>query len=191
MLSVETASIGRNGIRFLGNEYFHEALYGLRDKVRIRYSFFDLTQILVYTTRGEYLGSAKLVEPVHPMAKLTGNPVTMDAVKEGIRRKRSLKRQTLKVVKMAKDARQDAVLPWHEIVPTVPRIAEHVEALEAKLAVSHMTVADGIVRSTKTKSNGLYKSDYDKYLALRNKQDLSPDERSWLTEYEARLASYV
>ncbi len=56
MLSVETASIGRNGIRFLGNEYFHEALYGLRDKVRIRYSFFDLSQVLVYTTKGEYLG---------------------------------------------------------------------------------------------------------------------------------------
>ena len=59
MLSVETASIGRNGIRFLGNEYFHEALYGLRDKVRIRYSFFDLSQVLVYTTKGEYLGSAQ------------------------------------------------------------------------------------------------------------------------------------
>jgi len=191
MLSVETASIGRNGIRFLGNEYFHEALYGLREKVRIRYSFFDLSQVLVYTTKGEYLGSAKLVEPVHPMAKLTGNPVTMEAVKEGIRRKRSLKRQTLKVVKMAKDASKDAVLPWHEIVPTVPRIAEHVEALEAKLASNHMTVADGIVRSTKTKSNGLYKSDYDKYLALKRRQDLSLDEGSWLTEYEAKLASYV
>ena len=119
-LSVETASIGRNGIRFLGNEYFHEALYGLRDKVRIRYSFFDLTQILVYTMRGEYLGAAQLVEPVHPMAKLTGNPVTMDAVKEGIRRKRSLKRQTLKVVKMAKDA-ADATSATRRRRPLAPR----------------------------------------------------------------------
>jgi putative transposase len=188
MMSIETASIGRNGIRFLGNNYYDEALYGFREKVVFRYSFWDISSIFVYSTSGEYICTANKVEPVHPMASLTDNQTTIDAVKECIRKKRALKRQTLKTVKMAKEACTDVALPWHEIVPAVPKIAEHVEALEADIGMNEFTYADGIVRSVGSGRDGLYKSDYEKYRALKARRSLNPDERKWLGRYESRFA---
>jgi putative transposase len=192
MLSVETASIGRNGIRFLGNEYFHESLYGLRDKVIIRYSFFDLSQIFVFSTRGEYLCAASIVKSVHPMASLTGNPVTMDAVKEGIRRKRTLKRQTLKVVTMAKEACKDVVLPWHDIVPSIPRIAEHIESIDAgrraelQSLPAMITLEDGEAAFATVEMKGpkTYRHAFEKYEDLISKDKLTTEEIVWIEEFK-------
>ena len=64
----EVKTIHRNGIRFLNTDYNSDVLYGLKDRVMIRYSLFDLSKIKVYSTRGEYLCTAKRVTGTHPMA---------------------------------------------------------------------------------------------------------------------------
>lgn len=55
MLATEVKTIQRNGVRFLGCDYFDERLYGFKSKVLVKYNLFDLTKIKVFTPKGEYL----------------------------------------------------------------------------------------------------------------------------------------
>lgn len=68
MMAYEVKSIHRNGIRFLNANYYNNALYGLRDRVKIRYSLFDLSKIKVYSTQGYFICTAKRTTAAHPMA---------------------------------------------------------------------------------------------------------------------------
>jgi len=68
MMAHEVKTIHRNGIRFLNMDYYNDALYGLRDRVMIRYSLFDLTKIKIYTVKGEFICITKRVTSTHPMA---------------------------------------------------------------------------------------------------------------------------
>ena len=68
MMAHEVKTIHRNGIRFLNTDYYNDALYGLRDRVMIRYSLFDLTKIKVYSVKGEFICTAKRITSTHPMA---------------------------------------------------------------------------------------------------------------------------
>ena len=43
MLAQEIKTITSQGIRFLKSDYYNDALYGLRQKVIIKYSLFDLS----------------------------------------------------------------------------------------------------------------------------------------------------
>lgn len=59
MLAQEIKNIHRNGIRFLKADYYNENLYGLREKVLIKYSLFDLSTIKVFDLKGKFLCEAK------------------------------------------------------------------------------------------------------------------------------------
>ena len=65
MMAQEIKHIGRNGITFLKSDYFDEALYGIKEKVIIKYSLFDLSYIKVYTLKGEFLCKAQRVTSTH------------------------------------------------------------------------------------------------------------------------------
>jgi putative transposase len=99
MMSMEIKRVHRNGITFMGRNYYDEALYGLKERVMIRYDFDDLSRVFVYDITGSRLiCEAPVIKQVHPMAILGGKE-DMEAVKEGIRRKRSLAKLTIKVAK--------------------------------------------------------------------------------------------
>lgn len=99
MLATEVKTIQRNGIRFLNCDYFDERLYGFKSKVLIKYNLFDLTNIKVYTPKGEYLCTAKRVTETHPMAKLLGDVKDYEDYKQKIVRQRQLKKKTVESVK--------------------------------------------------------------------------------------------
>ncbi len=99
MLATEVKTIQRNGIRFLNCDYFDERLYGFKSKVLIKYNLFDLTNIKVYTQKGEYLCTAERVTETHPMAKLLGNVKDYEDYKQKIVRQRQLKKKTVESVK--------------------------------------------------------------------------------------------
>lgn len=99
MLATEVKTIQRNGIRFLNCDYFDERLYGFKSKVMIKYNLFDLTKIKVFTTKGEYLCTAKRVTETHPMAKLLGTVKDLEDYKQKIQNKEKLRRKTIKAVK--------------------------------------------------------------------------------------------
>lgn len=99
MLATEVKTIQRNGIRFLNCDYFDERLYGLRGKVLVKYNLFDLTNVKVFTPKGEYLCTAERVTETHPMAKLLGTVEDLEDYKQKIQKQQKLKRKTINSVK--------------------------------------------------------------------------------------------
>lgn len=99
MMAQEVKHIGRNGIRFLKADYFDDALYGIREKVIIKYSLFDLSYIKVYSIKGEYLCKANRVTSTHPLAHYFGDIKDIDDYKQKITKQHKLRTKTLKAVK--------------------------------------------------------------------------------------------
>lgn len=99
MLATAVKTIQRNGVRFLNCDYFDERLYGLRGKVLVKYNLFDLTNVKVFTTKGEYLCTAERVTETHPMAKVLGTVEDLEDYKQKIQKQQKLKRKTINSVK--------------------------------------------------------------------------------------------
>lgn len=99
MLATEVKTIQRNGVRFLNCDYFDERLYGFRGKVLVKYNLFDLTNVKVFTPKGEYLCTAERVTETHPMAKILGTVEDLEDYKQKIQKQQKLKRKTINSVK--------------------------------------------------------------------------------------------
>ena len=99
MLATEVKTIQQNGVRFLNCDYFDERLYGLRGKVLVKYNLFDLTNVKVFTPKGEYLCTAERVTETHPMAKILGTVEDLEDYKQKIQKQQKLKRKTINSVK--------------------------------------------------------------------------------------------
>lgn len=99
MMVTEAKTIQRNGIRFLGCDYFDERLYGFKSKVLIKYSMFDLSHIKVYTTKGEFLCRADRIIETHPMAKILGSVQGLEDFKQKIEKQKKLKKRTINSIK--------------------------------------------------------------------------------------------
>ena len=99
MLVTEVKTIQRNGVRFLNCDYFDERLYGLRGKVLVKYNMFDLTNVKVFTPKGEYLCTAERVTETHLMAKILGTVEDLEDYKQKIQKQQKLKRKTINSVK--------------------------------------------------------------------------------------------
>ncbi len=82
MMKTECRTINKHGITFLNMHFRSECILGLRDKVNIRYSLFDLSRIHVYSTKGEFLCVANRVQKVHPMARVLGTVKDMEEYKQ-------------------------------------------------------------------------------------------------------------
>ena len=99
MLATEVKTIQRNGIRFLNCDYFDERLYGFKSKVLIKYNFFDLANIKVFTQKGECLCTAERVTETRPMAKILGTVKDMEDFKQKIQKQQKLRRKTINSIK--------------------------------------------------------------------------------------------
>ena len=100
MMSFDIKRVHRNGVSFMGRNYYDEALYGYRERVTVKYEFEDLSRVYIYDQTGSKLiCEAKVVEKVHPVARLLGTKEDLALVKEGIRRKRDLKKTTEKIAR--------------------------------------------------------------------------------------------
>ncbi|MFP5257989.1 MAG: Mu transposase C-terminal domain-containing protein [Acidobacteriota bacterium] len=139
MMHEEVATIHNNGIKLFGGEYFDEALYGLRDKVFVRFDWHDLRQIWVYRKDGAPLCMAKRQGLVHPMFKLVGGKDAEGyadfkaAIGEHKRLKAGTKNVVRKLAKAGCIAEARDILPVAELAATgSPRLAETLEAIEAQ-----------------------------------------------------------
>ena len=88
MLAQEIKTITSQGIRFLKSDYYNDALYGLRQKVIIKYSLFDLSYINVYTISGKFLCKADRITLTHPLAHYTGEVKDIEDYKQKIQRQK-------------------------------------------------------------------------------------------------------
>src|SRR5574344_2796491 len=99
MLATEIKNILRQWIRFLNTWYFNDALYGLRQKVVIKYSLFDLSYIKIYSEYGKFLCKADRITLTHPLANYTGEIKDIEDYKQKIQKQKQLKNKTIKECK--------------------------------------------------------------------------------------------
>ena len=130
MLHREIKTVHRNGFTLFGCNWYDDALYGLKDKVIIKYSLSDLSQIFVFSKNNEFLCIAKPIPKVHPMVSESEGFRDYEDLKRRISRKRNLKRQTIKLYRLL--GKNQSVLPWKEIVEEVPNVVEKIEQIEAE-----------------------------------------------------------
>lgn len=130
MLAQEIKTITSQGIRFLKSDYYNDALYGLRQKVIIKYSLFDLSYIDVYTMSGKFLCRAERFTLTHPLAHYTGEINNIEDYKQKIQKQKQLKNKTIKACKEFLNIDDLEILEYtleekeEEILPlsTVPKI---------------------------------------------------------------------
>jgi putative transposase len=200
MLSMEARNIGRNGIRFLGRNYWNENLYGLKDKAVIRYDFLNLSHIFVYDRDGGYLGRADRVEKVHPQWRLSDNPMeSLAEIKEGIKLRHRLTKETKNVVRLAVAGKQrekiDA-LPWDEMLGINPDLPEIVERVEdeaiAELEEAEQEIRKNVERIEDSAAPVLetvrpkelpWDRCYERYEWLLKQPELTDEQRAWMEEY--------
>jgi len=60
---------------------------------------FDLSDIKVYTTKGEFLCRAERITETHPMAKILGTVQDLEDFKQKIEKQKKLKRRTINSIK--------------------------------------------------------------------------------------------
>ncbi|MCI1273045.1 MAG: transposase family protein [Clostridiaceae bacterium] len=182
MLATEVKTIQRNGIRFLNCDYFDERLYGFKNKVLIKYNLFDLTNIKVFTTKGEYLCTAERVTETHPMAKILGNVKDLEDYKQKIEKQRKLRKKTINSVKelLSKDEGDFITSKMPQVANSNDLCLNDVYSpFKPRLIPVQKLNADDERVST-TKKLPIYKNNAEKYeyLIKNNPQD------KWIEEFK-------
>lgn len=95
MMSEEITRVGRNGITFRGAHWWHEALYGYKGQALIRWDDLNMEEIDVYTRDGtDFICSARPRTKMHPLVRISDNPLDAEALKQALKQQYSLKKRT-------------------------------------------------------------------------------------------------
>ncbi len=116
MMKTEGRTINKQGITFLNMHYRSDVILGLRDKIYIRYSLFDLSKVHVYSAKGEPLCVAHRVQKVHPMARVLGTVKDMEEYNQQYKKQQQIKSRLVKKVKAFYKTEE---IPLLEIEPEV------------------------------------------------------------------------
>lgn len=173
MMKTDTKTIHRNGIKFLHNHYYNEALFGLREPVYIRYSLFDSSKVHVYTLKGEFLCVARQVTKTHPMAYHLGSVKDMEDFKQKIQKHTRLKNKAFKnYLKYCTNEQEQFI----EVEPEPPKVEEHKETKkipkQKKLSAREQQM-----------NRPFFNSDYEKYDWLMKHGCTCEADREWILEY--------
>lgn len=176
MLAQEIKTITSQGIRFLKSDYYNDALYGLRQKVIIKYSLFDLSYINVYTTSGKFLCRADRITLTHPLAHYTGEINDIEDYKQKIQKQKQLKNKTIKACKEFLNIEDLEILECQieekeeEILP--PPIIQKIENKKEKPAKYNPAVKP------------LFKTSRERYEYLMEYGCTCNNDRIWLKAYK-------
>ena len=172
MMKTECRTINRHGITFLNMHYRSEAIIGIRDKVNIRYSLFDLSKIHVYSTKGEFLCIAHRVQKVHPMARVLGTVKDMEEYKYQYQKQQQLKHRLIKQVKKTFPKEEIQLLEIEpEEVVEVPQI-EVKPKKERKRTPREQQM-----------NRPFFNSNYEKFEWLMCNGTTNQEDRKWLVTY--------
>lgn len=172
MMKTECRTINKHGITFLNMHYRSECILGLRDKVNIRYSLFDLSKIHVYSTKGEFLCVAHRVQKVHPMARILGTVKDMEEYKQQYKKQQQIKNRLVKKLK--------ATYPKEEIklLEIEPEITEEIIEEQPKAKRERK-----LTPREQQMNKPIFSSNYEKYEWLMANGCTNSDDRNWLTKY--------
>lgn len=177
MLATEVKTISSQGIRFLNSFYFNDALYGLRQKVVIKYSLFDLSSIKVYTTSGKFLCKAEKITPTHPLAYYTGDIKDIEDYKQKIVKQKQLKNKTIKECKRLLNIEDLEIIKCDLFE----------ENTQDEIPTKKITE----IKNTKPKKEKynpavkpLFKTNFERYEYVMNHGCTSNEDRVWLKNYK-------
>ena len=172
MMKTECRTINKHGITFLNMHYRSECILGLRDKVNIRYSLFDLSKIHVYSTKGEFLCVAHRVQKVHPMAIVLGTVKDMEEYKQQYKKQQQIKNRLVKKLK--------ATYPKEEIqlLEIEPEITDEIIEEQPKQKRERK-----LTPREQQMNKPIFSSNYEKYEWLMANGCTNSDDRNWLTKY--------
>lgn len=173
MMKTEGRTINKHGITFLNMHYRSEAILGIRDKVNIRYSLFDLSKVNVYSKKGEFLCVAHRVQKVHPMARVLGTVKDMEEYKYQYEKQQKIKNRLVKQIKKTFPKEE---LQFLDIVPEPTLEIEQFE-LEKTVREHKLTPRE------KQMNKPMFDSDFEKYEWLMNNGCTNPEDRKWLADY--------
>ena len=186
MMDREIKHIHRNGVTWLGWHWYDEALYGLKDKVVIRYSLSDLSQIYIFH-KNEFLCTAHPIEKVNPMASESDNPKDMEAVKEVIRLKKKVKNTTRKLCDLL-DSRQAGQIDWSRTKSS--EIAGTIKVIESKrkpakvISLSSPEEIEHFEIRPDEEGPVQFDSFSERYEFLLKKETLNNLEEKWIHQFE-------
>ncbi len=173
MMSKEIKTINRNGIRFLNADYYNDCLYGLKERVQIKYSLLDLTKIKVYTLNNEFICNADRVMPIHPMVTYLGDIKDKEELNQKLKQQKSLEKQTVKNIRKYLKSEHIKPLEWQN---------EPVKAIELKTnKIFSNKQEEKVVEDISDKK---FMTRYERY-EWHLKNGFSNDkEVAWFKEYE-------
>jgi putative transposase len=158
MMAQEIRTVHRNGVTWLGWHWYHEDLYGLKDRVVIRYSLSDLSQIYIFhQSLPNGFCVAEPIEQVNPMASESESPRDMEAVKEVLRLKKKVKSGTCRLSDLL-ETKAASQIDWSRT--RTPEIAETIQKIEdAKKpkAVNISPFVEGVDYSNQPETRPKYK----------------------------------
>ena len=173
MMKTEARTINKHGITFLGMHYRSAYLLDLREKVFIKYSLFDLSKVLVYSIKGEFLCIARQVEKVHPMANHLGTVKDMEQFKQQIQKQqRRFKRVKKEFLKYFPKEKAEAIEIEQEEVIEIEKFEQTKTPLKRKLNFREQQM-----------NIPVFNADYEKYEWLMKYGCTNPEQRKWLERY--------
>ena len=176
MMKTECRTINRHGITFLNMHYRSVAIIGIRDKVNIRYSLFDLSKIHVYSTKGEFLCIAHRVQKVHPMAGVLGTVKEMEEYKYQYQKQQQLKHRLIKQVKKT-FPKEEIQLLEIEAEPVL-----EIEELEQQIEEKPKKERKRTPREQQM-NRPFFNSNYEKFEWLMSNGTTNQEDRKWLVSY--------
>lgn len=99
MMAEEIRTIQRNGIRMFNTWYYSNELYGINDKVIVKYSLLDITKVRIYSTKGEFICVAEMIKEVHPMAEYLGDNNDVYSLQQALKMQKKAVETTMKKAK--------------------------------------------------------------------------------------------
>ena len=173
MMKTEARTINKHGITFLGMHYRSDYLLDLREKVFIKYSLFDLSKVLVYSIKGEFLCIARQVEKVHPMANHLGTVKDMEQFKQQIQKQqRRFKRVKKEFLKYFPKEKAEAIEIEQGEVIEIEKFEQTKTPLKRKLNFREQQM-----------NVPVFNADYEKYEWLMKYGCTNPEQRKWLEGY--------
>lgn len=172
MMKTEARTINKHGITFLGMHYRSDVILGLRDKVYVRYSLFDLSKVHVYSMKGEFLCVAHRVQKVHPMANFLGTVKDMEEYKQQYQRQqRQFKKAKKEFLKYYPSEKAEVleIEPEENVIEVIP---EPKPKRERKLTPREQQM-----------NVPMFNSNYEKYEWLMKNGTTNPQDRKWLADY--------
>ena len=176
MMKTEARTINKHGITFLGMHYRSDVILGLRDKVYVRYSLFDLSKVHVYSIKGEFLCVAHRVQKVHPMANVLGTVKDMEEYKQQYQKQQKLKSRLVKQIKktFTKDELQVLEIEGVNVNEKIDIIESPVQKPKRERKLTPRELQMNVP---------MFNSNYEKYEWLMKNGTTNPEDRKWLANY--------